>query len=109
MHSPLRTSFHGTRLSELARLPFVSTVQEYIDRFNAILCHARDLSTPQKAELFTGGLLDHIRVDVELRNPQDLQTAMHLTRAFERRTAATPGAMVPHGTRPCKDHRGVRP
>ena len=69
VHSPLRTSFHGTRLSELARLPFVSTVQEYIDRFNAILCHARDLSTPQKAELFTGGLPDHIRVDVELRNP----------------------------------------
>ena len=36
----------GTRLSELARLPFTSTVQEYSDRFNAILCHARNLSAP---------------------------------------------------------------
>jgi hypothetical protein len=41
----------GTRLSELARLPFVSTVQDYSDRFNTVLCHARNLSAPQKAEL----------------------------------------------------------
>ena len=61
-------SFHGTRLSELARLPFVSTVQDYAERFIAILCHARDLTASQKSELFTGGLLDHIRVDVELRH-----------------------------------------
>jgi hypothetical protein len=66
------TSFHGTRLSKLARLPFGSLVQEYADRFNAVLCHARDLSASQKAELFICGLPDHICVDVELRNPQDL-------------------------------------
>jgi hypothetical protein len=79
----------NTRLSELARMPFTSTVQDYSDRFNAVLCHARHLSAPQKAELFVGGLPEHIKVDVELREPQDLQTAMHLARAFERRAAAT--------------------
>ena len=67
----------GTRLSELARLPFVSTVQDYSDRFNAVLCHACNLFAPQKAELFVGGLPEHIKVDVELREPQDLQTAMY--------------------------------
>jgi len=93
-------SFHGTRLSELARLPFVSTVQDYAERFNAVLCHARDLTASQKAELFTGGLPDHIRMDVELRHPEDLQTAMHLARAFERRAAATSAAGAPRGARP---------
>ena len=79
----------NTRLSELARLPFTSTVQDYSARFNAVLCHARNLSAPQKAELFVGGLPEHIKVDVELRELQDLQTTMHLAQAFERRANAT--------------------
>lgn len=36
----------GTRLSELARLSFTSSVQEYADGLNAVLCHARGLSGP---------------------------------------------------------------
>ena len=59
----------GTRLSELARLPFTSTVQDYSERFNAVLCHARNLFASQKAQLFVGGLPEHIKVDVELREP----------------------------------------
>ena len=70
----------GTRLSELARLPFTSTVQEYSDRFNAILCHARNLSAPQKAELFVGGLPEHIKVDVELRDPRIIRRPCILRR-----------------------------
>ena len=53
------------------------------------MCHTPELSPLQKADLFVGGLPDHIRVDVELRAPQDLQTAMYLARSFERRAAAT--------------------
>jgi len=90
----------GSRLSELARLPFLSTVQEYAERFNAVLCHTSRLSGPQKAELFVGGLPDHIRVDYELRQPQDLQTAMYLARAFEARAAATSSAQAPRAARP---------
>jgi hypothetical protein len=59
----------GTRLSELARLPFTSTVHDYAERFNELLCHAHNLSASQKAKLFVGGLLDHIKVDVDLRDP----------------------------------------
>ena len=33
----------GTRLSELARLPFTSMVQDYSERFNAVLYHVRNL------------------------------------------------------------------
>ncbi|XP_066396144.1 uncharacterized protein [Miscanthus floridulus] len=53
----------GTRLAELGRLPFHSTVDEFTGRFQAVLAHARDISTRQKAELFVGGLPDHLRVD----------------------------------------------
>lgn len=77
------------RLSELARLPFTSGVQEYQERFNALVCHNAGLLPRQKAGLFVGGLPDHIRVDVQLQRPQDLQTAMHLARAYELRAAAT--------------------
>jgi hypothetical protein len=78
----------GTRLFELARLPFTSTVQDYADRFNAMLGHTRKLDAQQKAELFVGGLPDRIRADVAIQDPQDLQLAMYLARAFEQRAAA---------------------
>jgi hypothetical protein len=87
---PVRDS----RLAELGRLPFRTTVQDFAERFNAILCHARNLDNLQKAELFVGGLSDHIRVDVAMRTPQDLPTAMYLARAFELRANAML-AMVP--------------
>jgi len=57
-----------------------------------MLCHARDLNPRQKAELFVGGLPEHIQVDIEMRDPPDLQTAMSLPRAFECRAVAMPPA-----------------
>ena len=47
---PVRDS----RLAELGRLPFRTTVQDFAERFNAVLCHARNLDNLQKAELFVG-------------------------------------------------------
>ena len=80
---PLSTN----HLADLARLPFTSTVDTYMEAFQARAAHAGHLSPLQKAQLFTGGLPDHIRVDVELHDPQDLQRAMRLARAYERRNA----------------------
>ena len=88
----------GTRLAELARLPFGSSVQDYSERYNAILCHARNLSARQKAELYVGGLPDQLRKQVQLRAPPDLQTAMYLARAFE--DCVSPPAPQPRGARP---------
>jgi len=65
-----------------------------------VACHAHNVSTLQRAELFVGGLPDHIRVDVEMRYPQDLQTAMYYARAFERRAAASQPAPAPRPARP---------
>ncbi|KAK1596240.1 hypothetical protein QYE76_018006 [Lolium multiflorum] len=70
----------GSRLAELGRLAFTTTVQDFADRFQALACHAPGVTGQQRAELFIGGLPDHIRVDVELQAPRDLQTAMHYAR-----------------------------
>ncbi|XP_047057505.1 protein transport protein SEC31-like [Lolium rigidum] len=53
----------GSRLAELGRLVFTTTVQDFADRFQALACHAPDVTGQQRAELFIGGLPDHIRVD----------------------------------------------
>jgi hypothetical protein len=52
-----------------------------------VLCHTDDdLDPRQKAKLFVGGLPEHIRVDVEMRHPPDLQTTMYYAWAFKRHT-----------------------
>jgi hypothetical protein len=78
----------GSRLAKLGRLPFTSSVQDFADRFQTLACHAPGVTARQRAELFVGGLPDHIRVDVEMREPQDLQLAMYYARAFEQRALA---------------------
>jgi hypothetical protein len=93
----------GTRLAEHARLSFTSTVQEFSERYNVVLCHTdNDLVPCQKAKLFVGGLPEHIRVDVEMRHPPNLQTVMYYVRAFERRAAAYQALSAP-------PQRGPRP
>jgi hypothetical protein len=49
-----------------------------------------------------GGLTEHIRVDVEMRHPPDLQTAMYYAWVFERRAAAYQALSTP-------PQRGPRP
>jgi hypothetical protein len=80
---PLSTN----HLSDLARLPFTLMVNAYMEAFQARTTHAGTLSVLQKAQLFTGGLPDHIRIDVELHEPSNLQHAMRLVHAYERHNA----------------------
>jgi hypothetical protein len=67
--------------------------------FQVVLAHARDISTRQKAELFIGGLPDHIRVDVEMHDPGDLQMAMYLVCTFECKATAL-ATSAQRGTHP---------
>ena len=62
-------SLSTNHLADLARLPFTSMVDTYMEAFQAHAVHVGHLSPLQKAQLFTGGLPDHIRVDVELHDP----------------------------------------
>ena len=81
-------------LAALARLPFQGSVELYQEAFQSRMAHAGQLSSAQQVQLFTGGLPDSLRIDVELQAPMDLQKAMSLARAFERRATA-PTAPTP--------------
>ncbi|KAK1679834.1 hypothetical protein QYE76_040682 [Lolium multiflorum] len=91
-------TLRGSRLAELGRLAFTTTVQDFADRFQALACHAPGVSARQRADLFVGGLPDYIRVDVEMREPADLQTAMYYARAYEQRAIATQQVYAQRGS-----------
>lgn len=89
-------------LSDLARLPFRGSVEEYLKAFEARMAHVGHLSPNQKVNLFTGGLPDPISTNAELQAPQDLQHAMLLARAYEWRNSpairpAAPRVQRHHG------------
>ena len=79
---PLRSN----PLGELARLPFRTTVDDYQERFWDLLAQTAPLSQEQQVQLFTAGLPDRIKIDVELMAPRDLNQALSLARAYERRS-----------------------
>jgi hypothetical protein len=60
----------------------------------------RGVTDRQCTELFVGGLPTHIRVDVEMRGPQDLQTAMYYARAYEQRALAMQQSFQGRGAPP---------
>lgn len=63
-HIRFRPVVCTNHLSELARLPFKSSVQDYQECFNTLVCHNAGLLPRQKADLFVGGLPNHICVNV---------------------------------------------
>jgi hypothetical protein len=77
---PLRTN----GMAELKDLRRTCTVDEYTHQFSLLLCRCNDLSMPQQVNMFTAGLGEPLRTDVELQSPTQLQTAMSLARAYER-------------------------
>nr|XP_051202350.1 vegetative cell wall protein gp1-like [Lolium perenne] len=108
--TPDRTWLASYHLRGAARTWYYSLEQDEggmppWDRFRlrrplqALACHAPGVTGQQRAGLFIGGLPDHIRVDVELRAPRDLRTAMHYARAYERRARAVQQTPLARGTR----------
>jgi hypothetical protein len=65
-----------------------SSVQDFADRFQTLACHASGVMARQRAKLFVGGLPNHICIDMEMRDPQDLQLAMYYARAYDQRALA---------------------
>ncbi|KAK1669019.1 hypothetical protein QYE76_057178 [Lolium multiflorum] len=86
-------TLRGSRLTELGRLAFTTTVQDFADRFQALACHAPGVSARQRADLFVGGLPDYIRVDVEMRGLR--ATWQRSSRAPDRPNAHRPAAPAP--------------
>ncbi|KAL8104131.1 hypothetical protein AgCh_028387 [Apium graveolens] len=79
----------GNPLGELVNLKQVDSVEEYQKQFQTLLARATTVRGDQHVDLFTAGLNDGLRVDVEMQSPPNLVTAMNLARAFERKSQIT--------------------
>jgi hypothetical protein len=51
------------------------------------VARAEPLDEQQQVNIYTAGLLEPLKTDVELQNPPDMEMAMSLARAYERRLA----------------------
>jgi hypothetical protein len=68
-HNRFGPAISTNHLADLARLPFHS-LDAYMQAFQARLAHAGRLAPLQQAQLFTGGLPEALRVDVELHGQE---------------------------------------
>jgi len=76
---PLRSA----PLFELAECRRTGTVEEYSNRFQALLPRAGRLEESQRVQLYTGGLLPPLSHAVRIHNPETLPAAMSLARQIE--------------------------
>ena len=70
-------------LFELSACRRTGTVTDYQDHFQALLPRVGRLDEAQRVQLFTGGLLPPLSLQVQMQNPQTLAAAMSLARQFE--------------------------
>jgi hypothetical protein len=80
---PLRSNVLG----ELIQLRRETTVADYQSRFLALFNRYIGLTEKQQIDIFTAGLRNPLKTDVELEQPATLDDAMALTRAYENRLA----------------------
>ncbi|CAO2041786.1 unnamed protein product [Urochloa humidicola] len=72
-------------LGELTALKKTGTVETYTEQFLALVARVHHLDEMQQVQIYTAGLMEPLKTDVELQAPQDMETAMSLARAYERR------------------------
>jgi hypothetical protein len=75
-------------------------VEDYQRQFLQLLCRCDGLSPTHQMNLFTTGLGEPMTSDVEMQQPADLQAAMSLAWAFERRATAV-------ATPPTRTHQRI--
>ena len=76
---PLRSA----PMFELAECRRTGTVEEYSNRFQALLPRAGRLEEAQRVQLYTGGLLPPLSHAVRLHHPETLAAAMSLARQVD--------------------------
>jgi len=93
-HLLFSPSVRSNCLGELTRLRMTGTVAEYQEKFLALLGHIDALSMAQQVSIYTSGLIDLLKIDMELHNPQDLDTAMSLARDPELRAKVAAAVII---------------
>jgi hypothetical protein len=74
---------HGNALGELIQLRREMTVVDYQTRFLVLVNRCTGLAEPLQINIFTTGLRDPLKTNVELQQPATLEDAMALARAYE--------------------------
>jgi hypothetical protein len=74
------------------------TDAEYQEKFLALSGHVDALSMAQQVSIFTFGLINVFKINVELHNLQDLDTAMSLARAHKLRAKVAAAAIIDGST-----------
>jgi len=97
---PLRSA----PLFELTECRHTGTVEEYSNRFQALLPRAGRLDEEQRVQLYTGGLLPPLSHAVRLQNPDSLAATMSLARQIKLMEAERPTPPAPRATA-----RGILP
>jgi hypothetical protein len=75
-------------LFELSECRRTGTVEEYSNRFQALLPHAGRLDESQHVQLYTGGVLPPLSHAIRIHNPVTLAGAMILARQVEQMESA---------------------
>lgn len=88
---PLRSA----PMFELAECRRSSTVEEYANRFQALLPRAGRLDEAQRVQLFTGGLLPPLSHAVRIHGPETLVAAMSLAWQVELMESERPAQQPP--------------
>jgi hypothetical protein len=76
-------------LGELIQLRRDGTVVEYQGKFLTLLTRCEDLTEKHQINIFTAGLRNPVRIDVELKKLTTLEDAMALARTYEQRLVMT--------------------
>ncbi|XP_052876295.1 uncharacterized protein LOC128282166 [Gossypium arboreum] len=72
-------------LGELANLRQIGTVEEYQRQFQSLQAKTTDLKPRQQVNLFIAGLVEELRIDIEMQQPGNLGVAMNMARTLERK------------------------
>ncbi|CAO2146506.1 unnamed protein product [Urochloa humidicola] len=72
-------------LGELINVKRTGSIAEYQEQFLTHLARCDDVTEAQQTAIFTAGIGDPLRLDIELHHPATLEDAMSLARSFERR------------------------
>ncbi|KAJ1410099.1 Leucine-rich repeat domain superfamily [Sesbania bispinosa] len=69
-------------------------VEEYQRQFQSLLSRTSDLKPHQQVDLFTAGLVEELRIDIEMQQPGNLGIAMNMARALERKQRVSQGTPI---------------
>jgi hypothetical protein len=85
VHQRFGPPLRGNALGELIQLQRETTVADYQSKFLALVTRCTDLVEKHQIDIFTNGLHNPLKTDVELEAPTTLEDAMALARTYEQR------------------------